>query len=163
MALPLAERLGSHPEAEVKAWVRELRHFAFSGAFSNDRVAFSEELVVHLRFTDRDDLVHLLGALGIYRTGDGTAPAPIAGTGSRNVAAHPDIAQPDDCAIEGAPCNVVVTSASITITVSEPGGGVTARRVADARRIEAVIDAAGFGGRAFRPDTDYVVALAHFP
>lgn len=138
--------------------LERLRHFAFSAAFSNDRVDFREELIVHVRFSGHDDLAHLLDALGILAHGDGLPPSVIATDGPRNVAAFPDIVEPGACTIGGVACHVVVTSASITITVSEPGGGVTDARVADALTIEAAIDAAGLGSCTFRPDTDYVIS-----
>ncbi len=162
MPLPVEELLGSHAADEVKGWVQSLHHFAFTGAFSNDRVSFPEALVVYVRFSGHDELVQLLEALGIYQKGDGKGPSVIAGEGSRNVAAFPDIAEPGDCTIAGAACNVVVTSASITITVSESGGGVTAARIEDAKKIEAKIEAAGLASRTFRPNTDYVIAADSF-
>lgn len=162
MPLPVEDLLGTHSADEVKAWVQSLRHFAFTGTFSNERMTFPEELVVYVRVSGHDDLVHLLETLGIYRRGDGRAPSPIAGEWPRNVAAFPDIAEPGDCTIAGAACNVVAMSTSILITISEPGGGVTASRVEDAKKIEAKLEAAGLASRTSRPDTDYVITADSF-
>jgi hypothetical protein len=160
--IPLNNLLGNHGADEVKRWVQSLRYFTFTGAYSTERVQFSEELVLYVSFKGHDDLVLVLGKLGILTRGDGAPPSPIATPGPRNVAAFPDVVEPGDCTIAGVACNVVVTSAALTITVAENGGGVTAVRVADAKRIEAQLDALGFGSRISGPNSDYVIGRDRF-
>ncbi len=160
--IPLNELLGNHSADEVKGWVHSLGHFILTGAYSTERVQFSEELVLYVSFRGHDDLVLVLGKLGILTRGDGTAPSPIATPGPRNVGAFPDIVEPGDCTIAGVACTVTVASTSLIVTVAENGGGVTAARVADAKKIEAQLDTLGFGSRISGPDSDYVIGRDRF-
>jgi hypothetical protein len=158
MSVPLNELLGNHGADEVKRWVESLTYFAFTGAYAGDHVSSSEELVLYVSFAGKDDLVLVLGQLGLLLRGDGTAPSPIATPGQpRNVAAFPDLIDPQDCTIAGVACNVCVLSSTLRVAVADGGGGVTAGRVADAQKIEAQLDQLGFGSRVSQPNDDFVV------
>jgi hypothetical protein len=160
--LPLDELLGNHSADEVKGWVQRLRYFTFMGGFSTDHFQQHEELSLYLSFTGHDDLVVVLDKLGILTRGDGSPPSVIATAGPRNIGAFPDLVEPGDCTIAGAVCHVAVTSAALLITVAEGGNGVTAARVADAQKIEALLDKLGFGGRTSGPDLDYAIRADRF-
>jgi len=163
MSIPLNELLGNHGADEVKGWVESLAYFAFVGAYAGDHVSSSEELVLYVSFSGKDDLVLVLGKLGILMRGDGTGPSPIATPDqSRNVAAFPDIVDPQDCTIVGVACNVRVLSSTLRVAVAEGGGGVIAARVADAQKIEAQLDKLGFGSRVSKPNDDFVVKRDQF-
>ncbi len=161
MAIPLNELLGNHSADEVNDWVDRLTYFAFTGGYAGDHVSSSEELVLYVSFSGKEDLVLVLGALGILTRGDGSAPSPIATPGQpRNVQAFPDIVDPQDCTIGGVACEVRVLSSVLRVAVAESGGGVSAGRVADALTIEAQLDKLGFGPRISKPNDDFVVGRA---
>ena len=59
-----------HSRVELSAWARRLRYFRFCrayGAHSND----GDRLLVALRYTDADDLRHLLRQLGLPAAAEG--------------------------------------------------------------------------------------------
>ena len=158
MSIPVSELLGDHAADEVKAWLDRLAYFALVGAYAGDHVSSSEALVLYVSFAGRDDLELVLGQLGILTRGDGSAPSPIATPGEpRNVAAFPDLVEPEDCRIAGVACDVRVLSSTLRIAVAERGGGVTAARVADAQAIEAQLARLGLGARISQPDDDFVI------
>ena len=158
MSIPLNELLGRHAADEVKRWLQGLRYFALTGAYAEDHVSSSEELVLYVGFADQADLERVMRELGIFRRGDGSLPSPIATPGQpRNVMAFPDIVDPEACTIAGVACDVRVLSTVLRIAVAEVGGGVTEQRVADAQRIEAVLDQRALGARISQPDDDFVI------
>lgn len=160
--LPLDMLLGNHSADEVKGWVQRLRYFSFMGAVSEDHFQQDEKLALYLRFDGCDDLVMMLDKFGILARGDGKPPSPIAGEGPYNIAAFPDLVEPRDCTVAGVACAVFVLSSSLLIEVKDGESGVTEQRVADAQRIEALLDQLGFGARIIPLDWSYVIRAERF-
>jgi len=177
--IALDRLVGRHTADEVIAWARRLRHFQFMGDYSSGPVDCYEQLEMAIRFEGRKELLAILGAWGVLRY----APPELddawrkrdlrivqdpstVGDSYRQLLepGAPDVLQPHECVIAGAPCWVDVSVSAITVTCRD-ADGVTPRTVEDATRIEAFIDAQGHAPRVVHgiATTPNCISAANFP
>jgi len=142
MALVVLDRLlGKHTQAEIIGWAKRLRCFYVMGEYSSGMMDLYEELEMRLAFAGRDDLVHILGALGVLRYGVGDPPQTHTAFTESRISDYPDIVQPAWTEVAGVRCFINVGR---YVEVQCSGDkGVSESVVEDALRIEAVIDEHG--------------------
>ena len=173
--------LGEHSADELKGWVLRLHHFAFIAKGYEDHYVERESLTLSLKYDGHDDLVKVLDKLGVLEYADekyqaylresglvldadgglswagGVPPAKSPTKFRYMIREFPDLIQPAESTVaDGASCIIRVFLDEIVIYVQPPGDDLTEQQVADAEKIEALLDASGFGARIRRidgPDT----------
>ncbi|HZE98567.1 MAG TPA: hypothetical protein VE981_16160 [Planctomycetota bacterium] len=160
----LEQLKGKHAEAEVLAWASRLRHFYFMGEVSSGQMELYEELQMRLNFSGREDLLGVLGALGLLRYGVGEPPKQWNPGGESRVTDHPDLVQPEHCRVAGSACFAYVESAFIDMTCAADYQ-VADSNVQDALRIESEIDRLQLQSRVNRKIATHAncISAANFP
>lgn len=116
-----------HAKQTIRAWLRQLRYFYFKRAWggqAND----GDEFQTAFLFTDKPDLIHKLGQLGLtLNTIPDNFPAPVIGQPNtadefekfkNKIKKFPDLAQPGHSTIFGYKVFIWVHDNSIHITLS---------------------------------------------
>lgn len=153
-----------HSEAEVVAWVKQLRYFCFMGEVSSGQMELYEELQMRLRFNGRDDLIQVLTQLGLLRYGVGEPPKFMTVGRESRVSDHPDLVAPGHCSIAGIKCFVSVNDGFIDVTCFADWH-VSQANVDDALRIETLIDTLSWQDRVDRSIAKHTncVSAENFP
>lgn len=113
-----------HAKSTIRAWIRQLRYFYFKrawGGHAND----GDEFQVAFTFTDRQDLIHKFGQLGLtLNTIPEDFPRPVIGPADEyhklknRINPFTDLEQPGHSLIFGHKAFIWVHEYSIHITVS---------------------------------------------
>jgi hypothetical protein len=146
---PIERLRGKHAAVEVIAWAKKLRYFYFMGEILSGQMELYEELEMRLDFDGRDDLIRLLGALGLLRYAVGEAPKSYKVGEESRISDHPDLIEPGWCVVAGVKCVASVGGWFIDVNCFD-GYQVLEAQVQEALRLEAHVDALGLQSRVNR-------------
>ncbi|GAB4341269.1 MAG: hypothetical protein OHK0038_20980 [Flammeovirgaceae bacterium] len=135
---------GCHAAWELVRWAKELRYFYLFGEFFSGQAEFYEELVLRIKFSDKEDFIEKIRKITHLReTPEKVAPFESVIYDFQEFL-QPNYCEVIDCEIKNSCCFITVGRGFFEIKLfgnGEKGSfGVSEKNIADAQIIEKQID-----------------------